>query len=79
MTLLGENRNRMKIIDVSKILYRIGAIKFGSFKLTSGKLSPYYVDLRLIPSFPEAFHRVSEILIEFIKEELGTSEVDKIA
>jgi orotate phosphoribosyltransferase len=32
-------------------------LKFGTFKLASGILSPYYVDLRLIPSDPEAFQR----------------------
>jgi len=36
---------------------RTGSLTFGTFKLASGILSPYYVDLRLIPSNPEAFQR----------------------
>lgn len=36
-------------------LAEIEAIKFGSFKLTSGKISPYYLDLRVLPGSPEAF------------------------
>lgn len=40
------------------VLLRTGSLKFGTFKLASGILSSYYVDLRLIPSDPEAFRRV---------------------
>ena len=43
--------------EFSTILLRTGSLKFGTFKLASGILSPYYVDLRLIPSNPEAFQR----------------------
>ena len=44
--------------ELCDILLRTGSLKFGTFKLASGILSPYYVDLRLIPSDPEAFRRV---------------------
>ena len=43
--------------ELCAILLRTGSLKFGTFKLASGILSPYYVDLRLIPSNPEAFQR----------------------
>jgi len=42
-------------------LARVGAIKFGSFKLTSGRLSPYYLDLRVLPGDPQAFKLCIEI------------------
>ena len=45
------------IDEFCQILLRTGSLKFGTFKLASGLLSPYYVDLRLIPSNPEAFQR----------------------
>ena len=49
---------RQTIEEFCNILLRTGCIKFGTFQLSSGALSPYYVDLRLIPSDPEAFKRV---------------------
>jgi orotate phosphoribosyltransferase len=48
---------RQAIDEFCNILLRTGCIKFGTFQLSSGALSPYYVDLRLIPSDPEAFKR----------------------
>ncbi len=36
-------------------LFEIGALRFGKFTLASGKSSSYYLDLRILPSFPEAF------------------------
>lgn len=47
-------------------LYKYGMIKIGSFRLTSGLESPYYIDLRLLYSFPELRNRViSEIISRF--------------
>lgn len=54
--------------ELCDILLRTGSLRFGTFKLSSGILSSYYVDLRLIPSDPEAFRRV----IGFYSSVLGT-------
>lgn len=65
--------------EISRVLHRIGAIKFGAFKLTSGRTSPYYIDLRIVPSFPGAFKRICDIYVKLVKTELGTETFDRIA
>jgi len=64
--------------EICKILNKIGALQFGAFKLTSGKISPYYIDLRIIPSFPDAFQEICEFYTDFIKNEIGLKNFERI-
>lgn len=54
--------------EIAGKLYEVGGIKFGEFTLTSGKTSPYYVDLRVVPSYPELFDEVAEACAAVVKE-----------
>ncbi len=65
--------------ELCQILRRTGVLEFGTFKLSSGRVTPYYMDLRLIPSFPEAFRKVSDIFVKVIKEDLGVDGFDRVA
>ncbi|MBS7646859.1 MAG: orotate phosphoribosyltransferase [Candidatus Bathyarchaeia archaeon] len=66
-------------VEVCKILNKIGALQFGTFKLTSGKISPYYIDLRVVPSFPDAFKRICDIYTSFVKETVGVENFDRVS
>ena len=65
--------------ELSRILHKIGAIKFGTFKLASGRVSPYYIDLRIVPSFPDAFQRVCNLYVKLLEKDLGAENVNRIA
>lgn len=48
-------------------LFKIGAIKFGSFKLKSGLISPYYLDLRFLCSYPEVLKKIAAAYAQVLK------------
>ncbi|MHB8546518.1 MAG: orotate phosphoribosyltransferase [Nitrosotalea sp.] len=54
-------------------------IKFGNFRLSSGKDSTYYIDLRLVPSFPHQFREMVKAVQNLISEKIGLDSFDYIA
>ena len=64
---------------MANILFKLDAIKFGVYELSSGKASPYYVDLRVIPSFPDAFREICESYAQYITNEIGVKNFNRIA
>ena len=60
-------------------LYKNDIIRFGNFTLASGKNSSYYVDLRLIPSYPHQFRKMIKNLQNLIVEKTGLDDFDCLA
>jgi orotate phosphoribosyltransferase len=63
---------------LAEALFRTGALRFGRFTLSSGKQSSYYLDLRVIPSYPEVYGLVIETYRE-LAERVGERNFDVVA
>ena len=64
--------------EFATFLHKNGIIKFGDFTLASGKKSSYYVDLRLVPSYPHEFRKMVKYLEEDIAQNIGLDKFDSI-
>ena len=53
-------------------------IKFGDFTLASGKKSSYYIDLRLVASFPHIFRKMIKNLQKLVSEKTGLDNFDSL-
>lgn len=59
-------------------LHQKDIIKFGDFTLASGKKSSYYVDLRLVPSYPLEFRKMVKYLEKEIVKDIGLDNFDSV-
>ncbi|MCS5528862.1 MAG: orotate phosphoribosyltransferase [Nitrosopumilus sp.] len=59
-------------------LHQKEIIKFGDFTLASGKSSSYYVDLRLVPSYPHEFRMMVKYLENQITDDIGLDNFESI-
>jgi len=76
---LTSRKKEAILLEICQILKKTNAISFGTFKLSSSKITPYYIDLRVVPSFPDAFTKIAEILVDAIKNEVGIENFDRVA
>jgi orotate phosphoribosyltransferase len=75
---LSSKRDKIKS-EMCEILARTGALKFGTFSLSGGRLSPYYIDLRIIPSYPGVFRRVTNFYLYIVQNDIGSDRLTRIA
>jgi orotate phosphoribosyltransferase len=76
-------KNEKVTLDIkdkmANILFKIDAVKFGVYQLSSGKPSPYYIDLRIIPSFPDAYREICDFYTQQINTKIGTNNFSRVA
>ena len=66
----------MTIKDLVLQLHKIEAVKFGSFKLRSGMISPIYIDLRVCVSYPKVLSLIGEMM--FAELQKGNASYDLV-
>ncbi|MDH7478191.1 MAG: orotate phosphoribosyltransferase [Candidatus Bathyarchaeota archaeon] len=64
---------------VAFALYNSGCLKFGTFKIKSGALSPYYIDLACLLSSPKELSTVVDMAAEKINGIMKIEKIDKLA
>jgi orotate phosphoribosyltransferase len=64
--------------DLVLFLFDKNAIKIGDFTLSSGKKSHFYLDLRILQSYPLYFRKTISLLKDLIHSQIGFESFDYI-
>ena len=64
---------------VANALYSSGCLKFGSFKIKSGAVSPYYIDLTRLLSSPKQLCLIADLTAEKVRQIMVSERIDKLA
>ena len=67
------------INKVAGALFRSGCLKFGTFRIKSGALSPYYIDLARLLATPKELCSIAEIAADAIGQIMVSDKIDKLA
>jgi orotate phosphoribosyltransferase len=66
----------VKVVDA---LYLSGCLMFGNFKIKSGVISPYYIDLARLLSSPKQLCIITKVAAEHVKRMMISDKIDKLA
>lgn len=59
------------MLEFSSFLLKTNSLRFGVFTLASGKQSSYYIDLRVLPSFPSHFRLAIGAMKDAVAKKAG--------
>jgi orotate phosphoribosyltransferase len=68
-----------KVPEIADSLIRSGCLKFGAFKLKSGIISPYYIDLTWLLSSPNDFNCIVDVAADEIRKVVSSDKIDGVA
>lgn len=68
-----------KLSKIAEVLYNSGCLKFGSFRIKSGALSPYYIDLACLLSSPTDLCTLADVAAEKISQLATKDRINKLA
>lgn len=69
----------VSVDKVADALFKSGCLKFGSFRIKSGAMSPYYIDLASLLSSPKEMCSVAKAAARRIETIQEFEEIDKLA
>lgn len=65
--------------DLSLLLFENRLIKIGSFKLSSGIISPFYIDLRGLISYPKVLKKIAKMILDLVSVKTNFDVIAGIA
>ncbi|HJP43914.1 MAG: orotate phosphoribosyltransferase [Candidatus Poseidoniia archaeon] len=55
-------------MDLAELLQECGAVQFGDFRLTSGRRSKFYVNLKLAATRPQILERIASEMVQLLPD-----------
>lgn len=69
----------IKVNRIADSLFNANCLRFGTFKIKSGALSPYYIDLARLLSSPTDLSTITKAAADLIQQIMKNEKIDKIA
>lgn len=63
-----SNLSQEEITRIISLLSSINVVKYGKFTLKDGTISPIYIDLRILPNFPNEFKELMETTSRYLEQ-----------